>query len=299
MGGPSIQIQTVLYDTDPQQLDRFLQGMEVACATAQRRGMAGDVCLVIGDCSAEPSVADAAALRGRWASPYTSFDYRFYGENLGSGGGHNRLFSMLQSDLALVCNPDTYASPRMLVELLAALSDGTVGVAEPRQVPLEQPKVHDPVTGDTSWASGSCLLVRQTVIADTGGFDPETFFLHCDDVDFSWRTKLAGWRVVHRPAAALFHDKRLSVSGQVEASDIEVVCGTEASVLLPWRYSRPDLVEQGFRNLEASTDPRHKEALARLLARREAGLVPEPLDPDHRVAQFIPPNFSYAVHRFW
>ena len=45
------------------------------------------------------------------------------------------------------------------------------------------------------------------------GFDADTFFLYCDDVDFSWRVRLAGYKVVHRSSAVVFHDKRVDHQG--------------------------------------------------------------------------------------
>ena len=291
---PSLRIQTVLYENDRTQLDRFLQGMAATTATAKEVGVVGDVVLAIGDCSSDPVLSEDWLDRYRGA--FDAVTYLHYGENLGSAGGHNRLFASLCEEHVVVCNADTYASPQLLVELLAPFVDQGVGVVEARQVPLEQPKVHDPLTGDTSWASGSCFAARACVIAATGGFDSELFFLHGDDVDFSWRAKLEGWRVVHRPAASVFHDKRLTLSGNLHASDIEIVCGAEASVLLGWRYSRPDIAERNLAALACSADPRHQEALSRIRSRQAAGTLPEPLDADGKVAQFV--GVDYAVHRF-
>ncbi len=251
--------------------------------------------MVIGDCSPDPVLTDPVTL-GQDFDHQGSIEYVPFGANLGSAGGHNRLFASLTDDLVVVCNADTYASPRLLTELVAPFADESVGVVEARQVPLEQPKVHDPATGDTSWASGACFAARAKVIADTGGFDPDLFFLYCDDVDFSWRAKLAGWRVVHRASATIFHDKRLTMSGALAASDLEVTLGVEAAALLAWRYSRPDLAEQILGALDASSDERLRSAAARLHQRQRSGALPEPLDPEHRVAQFVGPD--YAVHRF-
>jgi hypothetical protein len=293
---PSLRVQTVLYDNDPSQLDRFLRGMAAASALAQSAGVLGAVSVAIGDCSPEPVVPDVSELLHRHGQDFEDVVYDHYGENLGSAGGHNRLFAALTSDLVAVCNADTYASPRLLVELVAPFSEPSVGVVEARQLPLEQPKVHDPRTGDTSWASGSCFVARADVVAATGGFDADLFFLYCDDVDFSWRARLAGWRVVHRPAAVVFHDKRLTAAGDLEASDVEIEYGAEAAVLLGWRYSRPDIAERNLARYASSPDERHRRAVARIRERQRDGAVPEPLDVEGKVAQFV--GLDYATHRF-
>lgn len=292
---PSLRVQTVLYGNPEAQVARFVRGLRTAALFAIDDASVSRVSLAIGDCSPEAAVKDPAQLpwdTGR-LGPVV---YEHFGANLGSAGGHNVLFASLADDLVVVTNADTYASPQLLAELVAPFEDASVGVVEARQVPLEQPKVHDPVTGDTSWASGACFAARAQVIAATGGFDPDHFFLYADDVDFSWRAKLAGWRVVHRPSAAVFHDKRLTPGGDLQASDLEVSLGAEAGVLLAWRYSRPDLADLMLGALGASADERLRSAAARFSERQRSGKLPEPLDPDRQVAQFVGPD--YAVHRF-
>ena len=293
---PTLQVQTVLYGTERSAIDRFIQSVWAASQLAIAEGSIASALLRIGDSSPEPLITPqdlAGAVEG---GPFTDATYLYFGANLGSGGGHNRLFAQSGADLFLVMNPDTYASPRLVIELCAALSDPSVGIAEARQLPLEHPKAHDQASGDTSWASGSCMLVRSEVIATTGGFDPEYFFLYGDDVDFSWRTRLAGWRVVHCPSARVFHDKRLTPTGFVEPAESELRYSAEASVLLPWRYSRRDLAMMQLEVLEQSPDEMHRSVAADLRSRISTGRMPEEIDPDHRVGQFI--GGEYAVHRF-
>ena len=292
---PSLRVQTVLYDTDEAALGRFVQGISAACLLATRQGVVGRTVLAVGDSSAA-ATAFAELEGAEEGGAFDDVSYVHFGANLGSGGGHNRLFEGLGEDLVLVMNPDTYASPRMITELVAGLADPTVGVVEARQLPIEHPKSHDVDTGDTSWASGSCFLARARVIADTGGFDPEFFFLYGDDVDFSWRARLGGWRVVHRPSARVFHDKRLTPDGYVQATALEPRYSAEVSVLLPWRYSRRDLADARLADLESSPDPLQRQVAASLRQRIADGRMPEPLDPEHRVGQFV--DGEYAVHRF-
>lgn len=293
---PTLRVQTVLFHNASHDVVRFVGSVAAACAHALSLGAISAAELAIGDSSEVPSAVRAEDFVPHGPHPFSHVSYLHYGENLGSAGGHNRLFEASDAALVLVMNPDTYASPRLVTELVEALGDASVGVAEARQLPLEHPKAHDPVTGDTSWASGSCFLVRAAVLEATGGFDTELFFLHGDDVDFSWRARLAGWRVVHRPSARVFHDKRLDETGVIQPSERELEFSARVSVLLPWRYSRKDLALARLASLERSTEGYLRDVAAELRARVDAGQMPAALDPDHRVAEFI--GDDYALHRF-
>jgi hypothetical protein len=291
----SVQVQTVLYDTDLDALERFIAGVSTASSRARAAGVVGRAVLTIGDSSAEARDGALALLERVAAPAFDELSYVHFGANLGSAGGHNRLFGLSGSDLVLVINPDAYASPRLLCELVGGLEED-VGVVEARQLPLEHPKAHDPHTGDVSWASGACFLVRSAVIKTTGGFDPEVFFMYCDDVDFSWRARLAGWRVVHRPQARVFHDKRLNPDGLIEISAAEARWSAEASVLLAWRYGQPERALEALDSFESSDDPDQRAVAERLRALIRDGQMPDPLPGADRVAQFV--DGEYAEHRF-
>ena len=59
-------------------------------------------------------------------------------------------------------------------------------------------------TTEVDAVSGACLLVRRQVVDAIRGFDPE-YYLYGEDMDFCWRAKLAGWKVVYFPGAAITH----------------------------------------------------------------------------------------------
>src|SRR6202044_2298024 len=96
--------------------------------------------------------------------------------------------------------------------------------------------------------------------------------------------------------ARVFHDKRLTPEGLVVIGDTETRSSAEASVLLAWRYGRPELALDLLGSLEASPDPRCREAAAAWRRRMAEGSMPEPLDGADGVAQFI--DGQYAEHRF-
>jgi GT2 family glycosyltransferase len=297
VGVPSLRVQLVLYRNSQGAIDRYVASIGTATALARDRGVVSRAVLAIGDSSPQPILNDLEGLKDSLVGdPFDAVTYEHFGANLGSAGGHNRLFSGLAEDLVLVLNPDTYASPRLVIELVAGLADPSVGIVEGRQIPVEHPKAHHLELGDTGWACGACFLARAEVVRGSGGFDPDLFFLYGDDVDFSWRVRLAGWRIVHRPTARVFHDKRLTTDGVLEVTDAERRYAAEAAVLLPWRYSRPDLAETNLRAFENSRDALLQRIARELRERQRRGQLPEPLDPDGTVAEFVGDNF--AEHRF-
>ena len=58
---------------------------------------------------------------------------------------------------------------------------------------------------EPDWLSGSCIVVRRSVLEATSGFD-EGFFLYEEDADLCRRARAAGWRVVFTPAAEVRHE---------------------------------------------------------------------------------------------
>ena len=57
---------------------------------------------------------------------------------------------------------------------------------------------------EVDWVSGACLLHKRTLLNSIGYLD-ESFFMYCEDVDFCFRAKKAGWQVLYYPAAAVMH----------------------------------------------------------------------------------------------
>jgi GT2 family glycosyltransferase len=298
-GTCSLQIQSVLFGNDVADLDRSLDSLARAIELAVDSGVVDRVRVSYGDCSPSPTLTDeAVAVRSQKLQDggAEGLDYIFFNENLGSAEGNNRQWADTDAHLIFILNPDTVVAPDTLIELISPLHKPGVGIVEARQLPIEHPKDYDPVTGDTSWASGACSMVPLSVIRAIGGYDSRSFFLYCDDVDFSWRARMAGYRIVHRPSARVFHDKRLSADGSWSVNPAEEYWSAEGALVLAHKYSRPDRVREIRRDLLAHGSERQRAAVADFDAREAAGRLPDPIDAAHEVGQFIAGN--YAKHRF-
>ncbi len=52
--------------------------------------------------------------------------------------------------------------------------------------------------------AGSCMMIRAETYEQVGGFD-EDFFMYGEDIDWSYRIKLAGWNVHYAPVTEIVH----------------------------------------------------------------------------------------------
>lgn len=54
------------------------------------------------------------------------------------------------------------------------------------------------------WATGACMFVRADVFKNHHGFD-EDFFAHMEEIDFCWRVKHSGFKIMVCPDAKVYH----------------------------------------------------------------------------------------------
>jgi GT2 family glycosyltransferase len=128
--------------------------------------------------------------------------------NLGYPNGCNELmnfaFNSKNADFFIGSNPDGMFFYNTLSELLNFSENFQNAIIEARQFPEEHPKIYDPVTYDTPWASGCCLLLPKKIYDAVGSHD-KNFFLYIEDVDYSWRAKIKGFDVKICPTALYAH----------------------------------------------------------------------------------------------
>jgi GT2 family glycosyltransferase len=153
--------------------------------------------------------------------------------NLGFAGGVNcgirRALDSGATAIALF-NNDAVADPAWLATLAAALdgepdvaiATGRLLMADGKSVdstgdfysmwglafPRDRDRPAEPVreSGEVFAATGGASLYRAALFADIGLFDEE-FFAYFEDVDLSFRARLAGHRVAYRADAIAYHDQ--------------------------------------------------------------------------------------------
>lgn len=158
------------------------------------------------------------------------------GSNLGFAAGCNAGADVARGDLLVFLNPDTVAGDGAIDRLVATLDDREIGIAMPRLRLLDAPTllnsrgnlVHvagfawvgghgEPVETaaelcDVPFASGAALAVRAETFRRLGGFTEE-LFLYGEDLEFAWRARMQGLRVVMNPRADVFHAYEFSRNG--------------------------------------------------------------------------------------
>lgn len=293
----SLQVQTVVYGLEPEAIFRTVGGLARSFELAKDSGVLNRMNIRIGDTSSARCLNDEHLLAlQKIYSFHTEIDYCFFGENLGSARGHNTLAIGASAEYLMILNPDVVIGPRTLERMLEPFSSDGVGMTEARQLPIEHPKDYDPTTGETGWATTACAITPRSLFENIGGFDADSFFLYCDDVDYSWMVREAGKKVIFVPHATVFHDKRLSPEGRWIPSSAEVYYSAQAALIMmhKWSFHEPlakmlEVFQNGSKEQRA--------AVENFVKRRESGALREPRDPEHKVG-YLDEQYFYTKHRY-
>lgn len=142
--------------------------------------------------------------------------------NLGFARAVNQAMAQAGGAFVLLLNPDVEIDARALGRLLEVMrSDPRIGIvgcssidAGGRQVPGyemsfpgQRAKTVSQQSGegkDVAWVSGASMLGRREMVAEIGMLD-ERFFMYYEDVDWCYRARAAGWRVVTVTDAVVRH----------------------------------------------------------------------------------------------
>lgn len=294
----SIQIQSILYHNEPKNLERAICHIANAIKVYGENEEKQLSCEIhYGDSSKTPVFSEEDIRRLKKEYPeLKEIHYHFFNENTGTAKGHNRLAKDCKSDYMMVMNPDVLVSPRFFIEMLEPYADKRVGLTEARQTPVEHPKEYDVKTLETGWSTTACVIFPTKVYNKVHGFDADSFFMYCDDVDFSWRIRMAGYKVIYRPNAVVYHAKRLSVSGAWQPTEAEKYYSAEAALFMAYKWSQDELLVRLLWDFSRSKDENLVKAAKEFRRRQKSKSLPKQLDKEHKVAEFI--DGYYTKHRF-
>jgi GT2 family glycosyltransferase len=165
------------------------------------------------------------------------------GANLGFGGGNNLCYKNLDADYAFLLNSDAFVHEGSLDTLISFANanpkagfigpkvlnlDGSIqyscrrwptfaagvfrnvylGKLFPKNAPASDYLMQDfdhNSTIEVDWLSGCALLVRRECLEEIGPLDEKTFFMYCEDMDWSLRAFNAGWKVMYYHEAIITH----------------------------------------------------------------------------------------------
>lgn len=197
-----------------------------------------------------------------FSAPY-AFKVIATGENLGYAGGNNvGIQHALErsADFVLVLNNDTTVAADLLSQFVAAAErnpdagifcarvmyydrpqvvsfDG--GKWNPQRLALEWPgdgEREEDLTKadhDSDYACGASLFFRSGVARKIGLLD-EKFFLVWEEVDWCFRAREAGWRIVVVPKAKVWHKVAVAFNG--ETSPLRIYFSTRNKLLWVKRH---------------------------------------------------------------
>lgn len=292
----SIQIQLILYNNRYEEIRKTISSIRNSLIISNKFIDLDDISVVCGDSSENMSLTkeEINSLSGILGEN-VDFKYQFFDMNTGYGKGHNLLAKECNYEYLLIMNPDILLSPRFFLEILDPFSNNDVGMVEARQTPVEHQKEYNIDTGETEWAVGACIMVRTDIYHKLNGFDSDSFFMYCEDVDFSWRMRLLGYKIIYQPLAVVFHAKRLSNTGNWMPTDIEIYYSAVSSLMMAYKWSGDDELNRLKMGYAHSANELHRKAVT-YFEKIEKTKLPEKLDEEHKIARFL--NGYYSENRY-
>jgi hypothetical protein len=157
--------------------------------------------------------------------------------NSGFAGGYNEALERVDADYYILLNSDIEVSENWIKPVIDLMeSDTSIAACQPVIRSYHNPEkfeyagaaggfidlygypfcrgrlfqhVEDDLgqyndTTEVFWATGACMFVRAGTFKELGGFDAD-FFAHMEEIDFCWRARHAGYKVMVCPVSKVFH----------------------------------------------------------------------------------------------
>lgn len=162
-------------------------------------------------------------------------------KNLGFSGGTNLGIQNSTGDFVVLLNPDTQVTPGWLGKMVEYFADPSVGAVGPTSdyvAGYQKAQFHSPLqaNGNFSYDSfaemlgqvnsrrcletklliGFAMMIRRSALDEVGLLDEE-LFLGMDDLDISWRLRLAGYRLLIATDVFVHHEGQVSFNSEPSA----------------------------------------------------------------------------------
>jgi len=199
------------------------------------------------------------------------FGYADNGKNLGFAGAHNLFFCQTDAEFVMPLNPDTEMTRGYLRALMTAFDDPNAAACTGKMLRFEKLPDGTAILDGTGIVISRARLAseRGQLDADRGQFDhsrnvfgvsgtapvyrksaleqvrlfereyfDEDFFAYWEDVDLSWRLRLAGYQCVYVPDAVIYHSRTfgLSKSGYRNPLELAKYRRTLPTAVLRWSW---------------------------------------------------------------
>ncbi len=158
-------------------------------------------------------------------------------KNTGFAGGYNWALSQIKATYYVLLNSDIEVTPDWLEPVIRLMdSDEKIAACQPKirsvfqkeyfeyagasggfidrwGYPFCRGRIFEKTEKDQGqyddvreifWATGACMIVRADVYHALGGLDAD-FFAHMEEIDFCWRAKNRGYKIMVQPASVVYH----------------------------------------------------------------------------------------------
>lgn len=158
-------------------------------------------------------------------------------DNGGFSRGYNQALGRIKADYYILLNSDIRVTENWIEPVIELMeSDKCIGACQPKirsfvnpeefeyagaaggfidkyGYPFCQGRLFQTLEKDRGqyndateifWATGACMFVRADLYHSLGGLD-EDFFAHMEEIDFCWRLKNAGFKVMYCPSSIIYH----------------------------------------------------------------------------------------------
>jgi len=157
--------------------------------------------------------------------------------NGGFATGYNVALGQIKADYYILLNSDIEVSENWISPVIELMeSDSSIGACQPKirsyyqkemfeyagasggyidkyGYPFCRGRIFQSLEDDNGqyndstevfWATGACMFVRADIFKKLNGFDDD-FFAHMEEIDFCWRMKSLGSKVMVCPLSTVFH----------------------------------------------------------------------------------------------
>ncbi|WP_187263684.1 glycosyltransferase family 2 protein [Pontibacter beigongshangensis] len=157
--------------------------------------------------------------------------------NLGFCEGYNQALRQVEATYYVLLNSDVAVTPGWVIPVLSLLeSDEHIAVCQPKINAYQHPHMFEYAGAaggmidalgypfcrgrlfehleddqgqyndvqEVFWATGACMFVRADAFHALGGLEP-AFFAHMEEIDFCWRVRNAGYKVMYSGLSQVFH----------------------------------------------------------------------------------------------
>lgn len=158
-------------------------------------------------------------------------------DNYGFCEGYNIALRQVEAKYYVLLNSDVHVPPAWTEPIIQLMeSDENIAVCQPKIVAqqhpdffeyagaggglldalgypycrgrlfetLEEDKGQYNDVAEVFWATGACMFVRSNVFHGLGGLEP-AFFAHMEEIDFCWRAKNVGYKVMYNGHSQVYH----------------------------------------------------------------------------------------------